>query len=179
MMAHTSNILRRQEETAAFRQNRDILLDRGGTNGSSSSSTTSFVTRRRHNRGGAAAIGGANSFTNKNTSTASTASEAAAIQQSLNRTQALLKNELERVAHVASTIDDDGKHLQETMQSHQTMNVSSAKKALTSLERAQQREQRILIASIVFFWSVVFYIILWRVLLHLPFFDRILLLIPW
>jgi hypothetical protein len=154
---------RRQEETATFRQNREILQSRGDKN-------ESYATRRRHNRGTAA---------NHSTKNTSTASEAAAIQQSLNRTQALLKNELERIAHVASTIDDDGKHLQETMQSHQTMNVSSAKKALTSLERAQQREQRILIASIVFFWSVVFYIILWRVLLHLPFFDRLLLLIPW
>ena len=168
MAQQSSNKL--QEETATFRQNREILQDRGGTSGSST-----FATRRRHNRGGGATAG-ANNFT-KNTT--STASEAAAIQQSLNRTQALLKNELERVAHVASTIDDDGKHLQETMQSHQTMNVSSAKKALTSLERAQQREQRILIASIVFFWLVVFYIFLWRVLLHLPFFDRLLLLIPW
>jgi ribosomal protein L16 Arg81 hydroxylase len=164
MMAQSSNKLRRQEETATFRQNREILQDRG----------PSFATRRRHSRGAAAANN--NSYT-KNTST--TVSEAAAIQQSLNRTQLLLKHELERVAHVASTIDDDGKHLQETMHSHQTMNVSSAKKALTSLERAQQREQRILIASLVFFWSVVFYIFLWRVLLHLPFADRILLLIPW
>jgi hypothetical protein len=103
-----------------------------------------------------------------------TASEAANIQKSLHRTQALLKNELERVSQVASAIEDDGKMLQETMSDQQTLNVSSAKKALTSLQRAQQREQRVLMASIVFFYGVVFYILWCRLLIRIPFADRLL-----
>jgi hypothetical protein len=103
-----------------------------------------------------------------------TASEAANIQKSLHRTQALLKNELERVSQVASAIDDDGKMLEDTMTDQQTLNVSSAKKALTSLQRAQQREQRVLMASIVFFYGVVFYILWCRLLIRIPFADRLL-----
>jgi hypothetical protein len=103
-----------------------------------------------------------------------TASEAANIQKSLHRTQALLKNELERVSKVASAIDDDGKMLQDTMTDQQSLNVSSAKKALTSLQRAQQREQRVLMASIVFFYGVVFYILWCRLLIRIPFADRLL-----
>jgi hypothetical protein len=103
-----------------------------------------------------------------------TASEAANIQKSLHRTQALLKNELERVSQVASAIDDDGKMLQDTMTDQQSLNVSSAKKALTSLQRAQQREQRVLMASIVFFYGVVFYILWCRLLIRIPFADRLL-----
>jgi hypothetical protein len=107
-------------------------------------------------------------------SSSNTASEAANIQKSLQRTQALLKNELERVSQVASAIDDDGKILEETMTDQQTLNVSSAKKALTSLQRAQQREQRVLMASIVFFYGVVFYILWCRLLIRIPFADRLL-----
>jgi hypothetical protein len=103
-----------------------------------------------------------------------TASEAANIQKSLHRTQALLKNELERVSQVASAIDDDGKMLQDTMTDQQSLNVSSAKKALTSLQRAQQREHRVLMASIVFFYGVVFYILWCRLLIRIPFADRLL-----
>jgi hypothetical protein len=103
-----------------------------------------------------------------------TASEAANIQKSLHRTQALLKNELERVSQVASAIDDDGKMLQDTMTDQQSLNVSSAKKALTSLQRAQQREQRVLMASIIFFYGVVFYILWCRLLIRIPFADRLL-----
>jgi Sec20 len=102
-----------------------------------------------------------------------TTSQAASIQQSLRRTQALLQNELERVSNVANAIEDDGKLLKETMHAHQTLNVSGAKKALTSLQRAQQHEHRVLLASVVFFWTVVAYILWCRVLLHIPFVDRI------
>jgi hypothetical protein len=81
-----------------------------------------------------------------------TALEAAGIQQSLSRTQALLQNELERISHVASAIQHDDKLLKETTNLHKTMNITGAKKALTALERAQQREQRILMLSVAFFW---------------------------
>jgi Sec20 len=103
-----------------------------------------------------------------------TAMEAAGIQMSLERTQLLLKQELERVSHVASTIDQDGKLLDETTNLHQQMNVKGAKKALSSLERAQQRQRRVLQCSLVFFWTVVFYIAWERVLTRLPFVDRVL-----
>ena len=103
-----------------------------------------------------------------------TASEAAAIQQSLGRTQALLRHELERVSHVASTIESDGKVLQETMQDHKTMDVSKAKKSLTALERAQQNERRVLMLSVGFFWVVLFYVMWCRVLIRIPFLDQIL-----
>jgi ribosomal protein L16 Arg81 hydroxylase len=110
----------------------------------------------------------------KNSQNRNTTSQAASIQQSLRRTQSLLQNEMERVSHVATVIDDDGNLLKETMHTHQTLNVSKAKSALTSLQRAQRREHQVLLASMVFFWTVVFYIVWCRVLLHVPLVDRIL-----
>ena len=104
---------------------------------------------------------------------AATVSEAAEIQRSLRHTQTLLQGELDRVARVSSAIEDDGKVLRETMQDQQTMDVAGAKKALSSLERAQQMEHRILMAALAFFWTVVCYILCSRILLHLPFVDRI------
>lgn len=103
-----------------------------------------------------------------------TAMEAAGIQQSLSRTQALLKSELERVSHVSAAIQEDGKLLQQTNTLHQTLNVKGAKNALTALERSQQREHRILLASVTFFWVAVMYILWERLLTRLPFVDRIL-----
>ena len=105
-------------------------------------------------------------------SSSTTANDAASLQESLARTQRLLKQELERVSRVASAIDQDGKLLNKTMDQHQTMNVKKAKHALTALEREQQKEHNILVASIIFFWSVVAYVLWGRVLTHVPFFDR-------
>jgi hypothetical protein len=110
----------------------------------------------------------------KSGSTSNTAAEAASIQTSLSRTQNLLKNELNRVSQVATAIEEDGKLLQDTKDTHQSLNVKKAKKALTSLQRAQQQEYRILLASIIFFWTVVFYILFVRVVMHIPFVDEIL-----
>lgn len=107
----------------------------------------------------------------------STANEAAGIQQSLSRTHRLLEMELSRVSHVAQAIETDERLLKETMHDHQTMNVKSAKKALTALEREQQKEQRVLAASVVFFWLVVVYVLWGRVLTRLPFFDRTMALL--
>jgi hypothetical protein len=109
----------------------------------------------------------------KKSSSRNTALEAASIQNSLSRTQTLLQNELSRVSQVASAIDEDGKVLEETMNTHHSLDVRKAKKALTSLQRAQRREQRVLMASIFFFWSVVFYILWVRILLHIPYVDRL------
>jgi hypothetical protein len=108
----------------------------------------------------------------RKTSQSSTANDAAGLQESLARTHRLLAQELERVSHVASAIEHDGKILDQTMSHHQTMNVIQAKKALTALEREQQKEQRILLASIIFFWCVVAYVLWGRILTHVPLFDR-------
>lgn len=106
-----------------------------------------------------------------------TASEAAAIQESLRRTQTLLQNELERVDKVGRAIDSDGKLLEESKTDQQSLNASKAKSALTSLQRAQQREQRVLMLSVAFFWTVVFYVLWCRVLIRIPFLESILRLI--
>ena len=107
----------------------------------------------------------------------STAHEARSIQQSLQRTQNLLKNELNRVSQVASAIDEDGRMLEDTKTTHQSLNVKGAKQALTSLQRAQQQEQQVLMASVLFFLAVVFYIMWQRILIKLPFVERILKII--
>jgi small-conductance mechanosensitive channel len=109
-------------------------------------------------------------------STDATASEAASIQQSLGRTQKLLQNELARVASVQHAIEDDEKLLKKTMDTHKTLNVLGAKKALTALERAQQQERRVFALSVLFFWLCVFYVLWCRILIRIPFLDRISLL---
>ena len=110
----------------------------------------------------------------KKSGASSTASEAQSIAQSLQRTQNLLKGELDRVSQVATAIDEDGKMLQDAQNELQQVNASGAKKALTSLQRAQQHEQRVLMASVAFFFAVVFYIAWQRILIKLPFVERIL-----
>jgi hypothetical protein len=99
----------------------------------------------------------------------STASEAQSIQKSLLRTQLLLKNELLRVSQVQSAIEEDGQVLQETMDHHKSLNTKNAQKALTALERAQQQEQRVLIASVMFFFFIAFAVLWSRVLVKFDF----------
>ena len=108
-------------------------------------------------------------FSQKAKGSSSTASEAQAIQKSLMRTQMLLRNELQRVSHVQNAIDEDGNVLQHTMDQHKSLNTKSAQKALTALQRAQQQEQRVLMASITFFFVVAFYILWSRILLRFAF----------
>ena len=160
---------RHQAQASAFRADRSNLfgeLSRGHNDASSGA--------RGVNSGSKTEMRFPSSSTNESRSGNATAMEAAGIQRSLERTQLLLKQELERVSHVASTIDQDGKLLDETTNLHQQMNVKGAKKALSSLERAQQRQRRVLQCSLVFFWTVVFYISWERVLTRLPFVDRVL-----
>jgi hypothetical protein len=99
----------------------------------------------------------------------STASEAQGIQKSLLRTQSLLKNELQRVSHVQTAIEEDGQVLQETMDHHKSLNTKNAQKALTALERAQQQEQRVLMVSVGFFFFVAFNVLWTRVLVKFDF----------
>jgi hypothetical protein len=102
------------------------------------------------------------------TATNSTTSEAAAIQESLSRTQRLLQSELGRVAAVQNAIQDDEQILRKTMDTQKSLKVAGAKRALTELERAQQHEHRVLVASILFFWTVVLYILWCRALCRMP-----------
>ena len=106
--------------------------------------------------------------------TTTTAHEAAAIQQSLARTQTLLQHELGRVSAVSHVIDQDGQLLGDTKETHASLNVRNASQALKNLQQAQQREERILWASIVFFVLVLGHILWVRVISHLPLVERVL-----
>lgn len=141
--------LSRSEKTVVFQKDRDELLDK-----------KERVFKRR--------------LAGTSISTSGTVSEAAAIQESLKRTQGLLQNELERVDKVGRAIDSDGKLLEESKTDQQSLNVSKAKSALTSLQRAQKREQRVLMLSVAFFWTVVFYVLWCRVLIRIPFLEYVL-----
>jgi hypothetical protein len=110
-------------------------------------------------------------------STNATASEAVAIQESLRRTQNLLKSELVRVAAVQNAIQDDEEILKKTMDTQKSLKVKGAKRALTELERAQQHEQRVLMASIILFWSVVLYIFWCRIISRMPLLDQFVFLL--
>jgi hypothetical protein len=112
-------------------------------------------------------------FSNRREKASSTASEAQGIQKSLMRTQLLLKNESQRVSNLSAAIDEDGKRLQETMDHHKSFNTRNAQKALKGLERAQQQEQRILMASVSFFVFAVFYVMWSRVLAKFGFIGGI------
>jgi hypothetical protein len=163
---------RHQRQVTTFRHDRsDLFGEEPGRRGSRSSIAAAGAQSR-----GLRSIPGRHRTVDAANESTSTAVEAAGIQQSLERTQALLRSELERVSHVASAIDQDGKVLDETAGLHRQLNGSAvvAKRALSALERAQQRQQRVLRGSLVFFASVVLYIAWERVLTRLPFFDRIL-----
>lgn len=169
---------RHQRQVATFQHDRTDLFGvaQGHRAGASSSSLTAGKDARGHGGYSRSSISSRRHHHRRTSPSenTSTALEAAGIQQSLERTQALLRSELERVSHVASAIDEDGKVLNETVGLHQQMNVRGAKKALSELERAQQRQQRVLRGSLVLFALVVLYIAWERVLTRLPFFDRIL-----
>jgi hypothetical protein len=141
------------------RKNRQVLFEEA---------TTTFQSQQQVKQRGRH-----KSFSNNNTDN-NTAVEAASIQTSLSRTQGLLKNELQRISQVSTAIEEDGKLLQTTKDTHLSLNVKQAKHALTSLQRAQQQEYRVLLSSIVFFWTVVAYILFVRVIMHIPFVAGIL-----
>ena len=104
----------------------------------------------------------------------STISEAQTIQKSLLRTHGLLQNELQRVQHVTDAIEHDQKMLEETMDSHKSLNTKQAQKALNSLQLAQRREQHVLLASMLFFVLTATYILWSRILLRLDVITPIL-----
>ena len=113
----------------------------------------------------------------KSSSSSNTASEAKKIQNSLMKTQNLLKNELHRVSNITNVIEEDGRVLNQTMDHHKSLNTRNAKQALTALQRAQLHEQRVLNASIFVFTAVVFYVMWCRVFIKFDFISVVLDLI--
>jgi hypothetical protein len=110
---------------------------------------------------------------NDESSAKATASEAVAIQKSLLRTQKLLEHELDRVSTFQSVLNDDGKLLQQAMDTQKSLNVKGAKMALTALQMAQQKERRVLRWSIFFFWMCAFYVLWCRIVTKIPFVDQL------
>ena len=124
------------------------------------------------NQTGASSLSSSRRKNNKSNN--NTASEAQKIQKSLLKTKHLLQNELHRVTNITNVIEEDGHILEKTMDEHKSLNTKKAQSALTSLERAQQHEQRVLNGSILIFILTVLYIIWCRVLIKLDFISVIL-----
>ena len=124
------------------------------------------------NQTGASSLSSSRRKNNKSNN--NTASEAQRIQKSLLKTKHLLQNELHRVTNITNVIEEDGHILEKTMDEHKSLNTKKAQSALTSLERAQQHEQRVLNGSILIFILTVLYIIWCRVLIKLDFISVIL-----
>ena len=124
------------------------------------------------NQTGASSLSSSRRKNNKSNN--NTASEAQKIQKSLLKTKHLLQNELHRVTNITNVIEEDGHILEKTMDEHKSLNTKKAQSALTSLERAQQHEQRVLNGSILIFILTVSYIIWCRVLIKLDFISVIL-----
>ena len=139
------------------RNRQDLFSSSSNQTGTSSLSSS----RRKNNK--------SNNNNNNNT-----ASEAQKIQKSLLKTKHLLQNELHRVTNITNVIEEDGHILEKTMDEHKSLNTKKAQSALTSLERAQQHEQRVLNGSILIFILTVLYIIWCRVLIKLDFISVIL-----
>ena len=126
------------------------------------------------NQTGTSSLSSSRRKNNKSNNNNNTASEAQKIQKSLLKTKHLLQNELHRVTNITNVIEEDGHILEKTMDEHKSLNTKKAQSALTSLERAQQHEQRVLNGSILIFILTVFYIIWCRVLIKLDFISVIL-----
>jgi hypothetical protein len=142
------------------KRNRQDLFSSSSNNNQTGTSSSSSSRRGKNNK--------------SNNSNNNTASEAQKIQKSLLKTKHLLQNELHRVTNITNVIEEDGHILEKTMDEHKSLNTKKAQSALTSLERAQQHEQRVLNGSILFFILTVLYIIWCRVLIKLDFISIIL-----
>jgi hypothetical protein len=107
-------------------------------------------------------------------SSSNTKQEAQDIQKSLLRTRGLLQNELQRVYSINQTIEQDGQILEKTLGDHKSLATKQASKALKALKDAQRQEQRVFNASIVFFMTVVLYVMWSRVFIKLDFISPII-----
>ena len=126
------------------------------------------------NQTGTSSLSSSRRKNSKSNDNNNTASEAQKIQKSLLKTKHLLQNELHRVTNITNVIEEDGHILEKTMDEHKSLNTKKAQSALTSLERAQQHEQRVLNGSILIFILTVLYILWCRVLIKLDFISVIL-----
>ena len=102
-------------------------------------------------------------------SSASAREEARGIADSLLRTKAIMKQELERVSHVTDAIGSDGAMLRGTRETHEgTGNtVGGAKRALRALKAQERRDTGLLWASVAFFYLAALYVFWTRV--RIPF----------
>ena len=101
--------------------------------------------------------------------TSTAAEDAKTIHDSLLRSKALLSQELDRVNTLNQTIDNDNKILMETNSSHLFLGniVTGAKSALRQLKSQENRDMVLLWSSVMFFYSIVLYIVWTRI--RIPF----------
>lgn len=94
-----------------------------------------------------------------------TADDARAINASLQRSQTLLKHELERVSHVSQAIQHDGQLLGATKDTHAELSdlSKSANRALRELKLQQQKERLVFMSAVVFYILVVLYVLWTRI----------------
>jgi hypothetical protein len=92
-----------------------------------------------------------------------------AITSSLMRTKQMMQSELQRVSDVSSTIQDDGKKIQNTQDQHKSMGhgVKGAKFALVWLKVKEKEDSIIFWSAVSFFFAVVLYVVWTRI--RIPF----------
>eukprot|EP00529_Nitzschia_sp_RCC80_P037283 CAMPEP_0113479484 /NCGR_PEP_ID=MMETSP0014_2-20120614/21337_1 /TAXON_ID=2857 /ORGANISM="Nitzschia sp." /LENGTH=150 /DNA_ID=CAMNT_0000372791 /DNA_START=21 /DNA_END=470 /DNA_ORIENTATION=- /assembly_acc=CAM_ASM_000159 len=140
-----NNDLERRNRRDLFSSSEDPSSRGGGGGGSGTRS------RRRDRKSTGSGNG-------NGSSSISTKQEAQEIQKSLMRTRGLLQNELQRVHTIDHAIEQDGTLLEQTLGDHKSLSTKQASKALKALKDAQRQERRVLNCSILFFLSVVLYV---------------------
>ncbi len=107
---------------------------------------------------------------NNKPSKAEDESQSKAIKSSLLRTKQMMQNELQRVSDVTSTIQNDGKKIQNTKDHHVNMSdsVKGAKINLLWLKVKEKEDSIVFWASVTFFYVVVLYVMWTRI--RIPFF---------
>lgn len=95
--------------------------------------------------------------------------DAKTITKSLLRTKSLLSQELDRVNQISTNLESDENVLNETKETGDSLSevIFGAKGALRSLQNQEQREHVVLMASVVFFYLCVLYVVFSRI--RIPF----------
>jgi hypothetical protein len=103
-------------------------------------------------------------------SASTAAEEARSIADSLQRTKAMMRQELERVSAVSQAIDRDGTLLREAKTEHMGLHslVKGARRTLGVLKRQDMQEAVVLWGSVVVFYVVALYVLWTRI--RIPFF---------
>ena len=162
-----SNDLERRNRRDLFSSLEDPTSRGSGGSGGGGSGARS---RRRDRK----STSSGNGRTTSGGSSSNTKQEAQEIQKSLMRTRGLLQNELQRVHTINHAIEQDGALLEQTLGDHKSLSTKQASKALKALKDAQRQERRVLNCSILFFLSVVFYVMWSRVLIKFDFISPIM-----